>query len=67
MIDQYINLKETKVMFKKWLSLFLVGFIFLAGCSNANTKEGASEAGDKTVVTFWHSMSGVPQETLHQQ
>ena len=39
MIDQYINLKETKVMFKKWLSLFLVGFIFLAGCSNANTEK----------------------------
>ena len=30
-------------MFKKLLSLFLVGFILLAGCSNANTKEGAHQ------------------------
>jgi sn-glycerol 3-phosphate transport system substrate-binding protein len=56
-------------MMKKLFTLFMASlFLIVAGCSSnetAGTKEGStSETGEKTVVTFWHSMSGVPQETL---
>jgi sn-glycerol 3-phosphate transport system substrate-binding protein len=59
-------------MLKKLFALIMVSFIlFVAGCSSNDTSSSAEEDGtasangEKTVVTFWHSMSGVPQETLN--
>lgn len=53
---------------KKLVTLFMASlFLIVAGCSSneeASTDGTTSETGEQTVVTFWHSMSGVPQETL---
>jgi sn-glycerol 3-phosphate transport system substrate-binding protein len=62
--------RRQKVMIKKLLTVLLASlFLIVAGCSSteeASTEgEASSETGAKTVVTFWHSMSGVPQETLN--
>lgn len=57
-------------MIKKFFALLMASLlVILAGCGSNQTssteKGSTSEKDDKQVVTFWHSMSGVPQETLN--
>lgn len=54
-------------MKKKLLSLFMASLVLIAaGCSSSNANnEAATKTKEPTVVTFWHSMNGVPQETLN--
>ena len=54
---------------KRFLALFMASILLLlAACSpNGATSTGGegTESGEKTVVTFWHSMSGKNQEALN--